>query len=85
MVQNTIQNVYTTSDLALVTTLSLFYPIESVERTSSDKAMFLFRRAEGLDELIEAFWRRELNVEPQAYFTQLKIIKSRLYEGNRQC
>lgn len=71
---------YSTSDLALATMISLFYPLEAIDRTNSNKSQFLFKRDEELDQLIEAFWRKELQVEPQTYFNQLKIIKSRLYE-----
>lgn len=70
---------YSSSDLALVNTISLWYPIEAIDRSDPNKALFLFRRDENLDQLLEAYWKRELKVEPQAYFAQLKAIKSRLY------
>lgn len=71
---------YRTADLALATAISLFYPIEAIDRNSSfRKAFFIFRRETSLDELIESYWRGELKVEPQAYFNQLRIIKARLY------
>lgn len=73
-------NCYHTSDLALATTISLFYPIERIDKTNPKKAQFFFKRNERLDQLIEAYWRRELKIEPQAYFNQLRIIKARLYE-----
>lgn len=71
---------YSTSDLALATTLSLFYPIEAIDRQDPHKAQFLFKRNEELNQLIEAYWRGELKVNPATYFNQLKIIKARLYE-----
>lgn len=71
---------YSTVDLALVTTLSLFYPIEAIDRQNPHKAIFLFKRDESLDQLVEAYWRGELKVNPATYFNQLKIIKARLYE-----
>jgi len=70
---------YRTADLALATAISLFYPIEAIDRQNPRKAQFLFKREGGLDELIESYWRGELKVEPQAYFNQLRIIKARLY------
>lgn len=71
---------YRSSDLALATLLSLYYPIEAIDRTDpSGKSYFLFKRDEGLDQLVEQYWRRELRVEPQTYFNQLKLIKARLY------
>ena len=75
-----LNNYYSTSDLALATAISLWFPIEAIDKTTDPhKAIFLFKRNENLDRLIEAYWRRELKVEPQAYFNQLKLIKSRLY------
>lgn len=74
-----LKDFYQSSDLALVCTLSLFYTIEVVDRTNPRKAVFLFKRDEQLDELLETYWRRELKVEPQAYFSQLKAVKARLY------
>lgn len=71
---------YSSSDLALVTTLSLFYPIEAIDRQNPHKAVFVFKRDAELDRLIEAYWRKELKVEPQTYFQQLKVLKARLYE-----
>lgn len=70
---------FKTSDLALTTALSLFYPISSIDGPSS-RAIFLFERQEGLDQIIQMYWRQELKVEPQAFFQQLKMVKTRLYE-----
>lgn len=74
-----INDYYSTSDLALVATISLWFPTEAIDRTNPHKATFLFKREPDLDHLVESFWRRELKVEPQAYFSQLKAIKARLY------
>jgi hypothetical protein len=70
---------YSSSDLALVAAISLWHPIESIDRTNPAKALFIFKRDENLDQIIESFWKQELRIEPQSYFNQLKIIKSRLY------
>lgn len=76
------KNIYRTADLALATTISLSYPLESIDRHNSRKAYFCFERKNGIDELIENYWRGELKVEPQSYFNQLRIIKARLYANN---
>lgn len=72
-------NFYSTSDLALATAISLFYPLEAVDKQNPRKAQFLFKRDGKLDELIESYWRSELKVEPQAYFNAMRVIKARLY------
>ena len=73
--------IYSTTDLALATTLSLFHPLSNIDKTNPHKAQFLFKRGENLDELIKKYWRGELRVDPQAYFNQLKVIKARLYSS----
>ena len=70
---------YRSHDLALVATISLTYQIQAIDRQNPRKAEFLFVREEGLDQLIEKYWRGEIRVEPQIYFNQLRIIKARLY------
>lgn len=72
---------FVTSDLNLATVLSLSFVLEGIDRTNPQRALFMFRRDQNLDRLIEMFWRKELRIEPQEYFQQLKIIKTRLY-GN---
>lgn len=75
-------NLYSTSDLALATAISLWYPLDAIDRTQDlHKAHFLFKRDAQLDQLIEAYWRGELKVNPQTYFNALKNIKARLYEN----
>lgn len=75
---------YKTSDLGLAALLSLYYPIDAIDKADSQKVQFLFKRGEQLDKLVEAYWRQETKVETQAYFNQLRFIKSRLYEHKRK-
>lgn len=75
---------YKTSDLGLAALISLHYPIDSIDKADSQKVQFLFKRDEQLDKLVEAYWRQETKAETQAYFNQLRFIKSRLYEHKRK-
>lgn len=75
---------YFSSDLALVTAISLYYPVEAIDRTNPSKAEFIFKREQGLDQIIEAFWRKQLQVDALTYFSQLKHIKSRIYESQQK-
>lgn len=75
-----VNDYYSTSDLALATAISIFYPVEAIDRQNPHKAQFLFKRNPELNQLIEGYWRGELKVNPATYFNQLKIIKARLYE-----
>ncbi|GIW69346.1 MAG: hypothetical protein KatS3mg101_0093 [Patescibacteria group bacterium] len=73
------ENYYQTSDLSLATTLSLFCPIENIERSNPRKAVFLFRKTPELEKLVDQYFRNEIKISPQVYFNQLRVIKARLY------
>jgi hypothetical protein len=82
MMQRLIDDEYfKTSDLALATILSLYYNIDSIDKQNPRKVIFVFKKQNDLGELIETYWKCELRVEPQAYFNQLKALKTRLYSG----
>jgi len=73
------QHYYQTSDLSLATTLSLFCPIEDIDRSNPRKAIFIFRKTPELEKLIEQYFRNEIKISPQSYFNQLRVVKARLY------
>jgi hypothetical protein len=77
---NTTLDYYFSSDLNLSTVISLYFPIDSIDKSNPQKAVFIFRRENGLDDLIANYWARRLQIEPQALLTQLKSTKTRLYE-----
>lgn len=70
---------YSTSDLITAVTLSLFFPIEAIDKKDPRKATFFFKHSEEFDRVLESFWRKELRVEPLTFANQLKVIKTRLY------
>ena len=73
-------NFYKVSDLACCATLTLFgFPIERIEKVNPRKALFVFKRTSELNEVINKYWKRQLIVEPAAYFEQLSFIKARIY------
>ena len=69
------------SDLGLVTSASLFLPIEAVDRDPkhSPRVFFLFRKTAELEQLISRYWSGQLQVTAQDFFNQLKKIKARIY------
>lgn len=71
---------YSTSDLGHAAAISLFFPIEKIDRTNPRRAVFVFKRTKDLEEIVEKYWRKELRVDPLEYFLVLRAIKSRLYE-----
>jgi len=77
---NCIEEYFITTDLFLCTVLSIYYPLDSINKANPQKAIFSFKREPGLDDVIQSYWARRLQVEPQALLNQLKAIKTRLYE-----
>ena len=59
---------YETTDLALAATLSLFFTLGHVVKESPKKSQFLFLRTPSLENVIEQYYRKELSVEPRAFF-----------------
>ncbi len=74
-----VSELFSTTDLTTAVTLSLFFPIEAIDKTNPHNATFLFKRVDNFDQVLQAFWRLQLSVEPQAFANQLKAIKTRLY------
>jgi len=72
---------FQSSDLSLVTTISLFHPIDSIDRSNPQRIVFIFKRERSLDDLIKAYWNEQLTVKPQKFFSQLSLIKTRIYSG----
>ena len=72
---------FKTADLALIAVLLLLMPesLEVVDRTNPHKVLFGFKTDRKLEKLMDSFWKRELLVEPQAFFNQIKTAKARIY------
>lgn len=71
---------FSTADLALAAALSISgFVIEEVVKDNSPRANFIFSDYPALQMAIKKYWRNELSVNPQAYFNELKVLKSRIY------
>lgn len=80
MNEKMIPSLYQCADLGLTVVLSLYFPIVSIKRQpNSHKAYFFFEQTKELTNLVEAYWRGDLRIEPKTYFDQLRTIKARLY------
>ena len=75
------KSLYRTADLGLATTLSLHFPINTIDRSNARKVLFVFDLTQKLEEFINKYWRGEIVVEPQSFANQLKNIKTRIYSG----
>jgi hypothetical protein len=71
---------YWTSDLALSAAISLFYPVKSINRNNPCKVYFAFKKEKDLDSIIERYRQGKLKLDVKSYFTNLKMLKSLIYE-----
>ena len=76
-----VQQFYKTADLGLVTTLSLFFPVKTIDRSNPRKVLFVFDQTKELNDFVNKYWRSEIVVEPQTFTNQIKNIKTRIYSG----
>ena len=73
---------YNTSDIALCSALCCYqYQIETIDKQNPYKAIFLIRRDDKLDDLIQLYFTHRLKVEPLSFFNFLKEIKTRIYNS----
>lgn len=77
-----INEYYSTSDLNLATVISLSFPLDSIEKLTGNRKAFVFKKEKGMDQLIEAFWRRETKVEPLQFSDHRKMLIARM--GNEE-
>lgn len=69
-----------TFDLGLSAALiSVGFSLVSLERENLRKVQFVFRRGDGMDEVVDAYWADRLEVKARTYFDTTKMLKNRLY------
>jgi len=74
---------FETSDLNLAATLhALGASIISINRRDAGRCVFIFEDAPDLHRAVQAYWRHELALDPQAVLLSLKALKGRLYNEN---
>lgn len=81
MIKDISHSFFSTPDLNLAVVISLSYPLDCIENLSGKRSVFVFKREDGLDQLIESFWRRELRVEPIQFSEQKKLLLLQIGNG----
>ena len=76
------KNFYETQSLLLGATLiSLGIHLDSIFKNPEGKSIFIFLREENLDEILNAFWKKSLSIEPNLLWESIRFLKSRIYGG----
>jgi len=67
-------------DMGLAASLiSVGFSLVSLDRENLRKVQCVFRRADGMDETIDAYWADTLQVKARTYFDSVKMLKNRLH------
>ena len=78
--ENYDKNQFRSNDLSLSATLVAFgYSVEAIERATAGRATFIFARQDGLDNVIQSYWAKNLTVEPRTLLDAVKHLKTMLY------
>ena len=72
--------IWTTYDLGCSAALVCAgFELLSLDKENPRKALFVFRRKDGIDEVVDLYWSDRLEVKARAYFDTVKMLKNRLY------
>jgi hypothetical protein len=75
-----LQNLFQHQDICLISALCCYgYVVDSIDNQNSSKVIFIIKRDEKLDEVVQQYWTNQLLVEPKAFFNYLKELKTRIY------
>lgn len=76
-----IENLFESPDFGLAVALSTQFLLWGIGNHHRDigRKIFYFKRENGLDEFVQAYWRGEIRVEPRDYENKRKDLKTRIY------
>ena len=71
---------FLTFDLGLATCLvSLGYELWNFDKTNPKKVQFIFKRANGIDMVVNDYWQDDLRINARTLFDNQKMLKNRIY------
>jgi len=59
--------------------LAAGFELISVDKQNPRKALFVFRREDGIETTVEAYWSDRLKVKARTFADNVKALKNRLY------
>ena len=72
--------VFTTYDLGIsAALLCAGFELVSVEKENPRKALFVFRRVDGIEEITDGYLSDKLEVKARSFFDAIKALKNKLY------
>lgn len=61
--------------------ISKGYPLISVDKSNPKKVQFVFQKSNKLNSIVENYWSKTLEIEPQTLLSNLKMLKNRIYSN----
>ena len=72
--------IFTTYDLGCSTALLCAgFELITVEKSNPRKALFVFKKESGIEEIANKYFADRLNVKARSFFDHLKALKNKLY------
>lgn len=74
---------YITDNINLAATLMVLgFKFMGINKIPNKRSEFKFKREDGLDQMIEMYWQRMIQIEPQDLYRCSKFLRRELLEGN---
>ncbi|HUD03117.1 MAG TPA: DUF5659 domain-containing protein [Candidatus Paceibacterota bacterium] len=74
--------VFTTFDLGVsAALLCIGFELQAVDRADPRKALFVFKREDGIEDFANQYFTDQLEVKARSFFDALKALKNRLYSS----
>ena len=72
--------VWTTYDMGSAAALLCSgFELLSLDKQNPRKALFIFRKEDGIEEIVDLYWSNRLEVKARNFFDTVKMLKNRLY------
>lgn len=72
--------VFTTYDLGVSTALLCAgFELLSVDKVNPRRALFIFQKADGIEDVADRYFSDRLEVKARSFFDHLKALKNKLY------
>lgn len=73
-------NLFYTYDMGVSAALiSVGFELVSMDKENPRKALFIFKREVGIENIVDSYWANRLEVKSRTFFDNLKMIKNRLH------
>ncbi|KKR24021.1 MAG: hypothetical protein UT53_C0001G0010 [Candidatus Yanofskybacteria bacterium GW2011_GWD2_39_48] len=72
--------VWTSYDLGVSAALiSAGFELLSLNKENPHKSLFVFRRTDGIEEVVDLYWSDRLDIKARSFFDSIKACKNRIH------